>query len=79
MSKAKIETGKKVPDFTAESTAGDWRLKDALGKNVVVYFYPRDNTSGCTKEGEAFRDAYAAFKKAKTVIVSAWGTGLATM
>ena len=69
MSKAKIETGKKVPDFTAESTAGDWRLKDALGKNVVVYFYPRDNTSGCTKEGEAFRDAYAAFKKAKTVIV----------
>jgi len=69
MSKEKIETGKKVPDFTAESTAGEWRLKDALGKNVVVYFYPRDNTSGCTKEGEAFRDSYAAFKKAKTIIV----------
>ena len=69
MSKAKIEAGKKVPDFTAPSTAGDWRLKDALGKHVVIYFYPRDNTSGCTKEGEAFRDAYAAFKKAKAIIV----------
>jgi peroxiredoxin Q/BCP len=69
MSKAKLVLGKKAPDFTADSTAGSWRLKDAAGKHVVLYFYPRDNTSGCTKEGEAFRDAHAAFKKAKALIV----------
>jgi thioredoxin-dependent peroxiredoxin len=69
MSKTKLVLGKKAPDFTADSTAGSWRLKDAAGKHVVLYFYPRDNTSGCTKEGEAFRDAHAAFKKAKAIIV----------
>ena len=69
MSKAKIEIGKKVVDFTAPSTAGDWRLKDALGKHLILYFYPRDMTSGCTKEGEDFRDAYAQFKKAKSIVV----------
>jgi peroxiredoxin Q/BCP len=65
----KVAVGKKVPDFALESTAGPWRLKDAAGSNLVVYFYPRDNTSGCTKEGEAFRDLNAAFRKAKTAIV----------
>jgi len=61
--------GKKVPDFKAESTAGAWRLKDAQGGALVIYFYPRDNTSGCTKEGEAFRDLAAGFKKAKVTVV----------
>ena len=61
--------GKKISDFKADSTAGAWRLKDAQGSKLVVYFYPRDNTSGCTKEGEAFRDLAADFKKAKTIIV----------
>ncbi len=61
--------GKKIPDFKADSTAGAFRLKDAQGGKLVVYFYPRDNTSGCTKEGEAFRDLAAGFKKAKTTIV----------
>lgn len=61
--------GKKLPDFAAESTAGRWRLKDAAGKRLVLYFYPRDNTSGCTREGEAFRDLAAEFHKARTVIV----------
>ncbi len=61
--------GKKIPDFKVDSTAGSWRLKDELGSKLVVYFYPRDNTSGCTKEGEAFRDLAADFKKAKAVIV----------
>jgi peroxiredoxin Q/BCP len=65
----KVAVGKKVPDFALESTAGPWRLKDSVGSNLVVYFYPRDNTSGCTKEGEAFRDLNAAFRKAKTAIV----------
>lgn len=61
--------GKKIPSFAADSTAGEWRLKDALGSALVVYFYPRDNTSGCTKEGEAFRDLASQFKKAGTTIV----------
>ena len=61
--------GKKIPDFKADSTAGAFRLKDAQGGKLVVYFYPRDNTSGCTKEGEAFRDLAADFKKAKTTIL----------
>jgi peroxiredoxin Q/BCP len=65
----KVAVGKKVPDFALESTAGPWRLKDSVGSNLVVYFYPRDNTSGCTKEGEAFRDLNAAFRKARTSIV----------
>ena len=61
--------GKKIPDFAGDSTAGRWRLRDAAGSRLVLYFYPRDNTSGCTKEGEAFRDLAADFKKAKAVIV----------
>ena len=65
----KPTVGKKIADFALESTAGPWRLKDAAGKKLVLYFYPRDNTSGCTKEGEAFRDLDAEFRKAKTVIV----------
>ena len=61
--------GKKIPDFKLESTSGPWRLKDAIGHAVVLYFYPKDDTSGCTKEGEAFRDLHATFKKAKVVIL----------
>ncbi len=64
----KVAVGKKVPDFALESTAGNWRLKDAAGA-LVVYFYPKDATSGCTKEGEAFRDLHATFRKAKVQIV----------
>jgi peroxiredoxin Q/BCP len=66
---SKIETGRKAPQFTLPGTAGDWSLKDALGQNVVLYFYPRDNTPGCTKEGEGFAAAHARFRKAKTIIV----------
>ena len=66
---AAVTIGKKVADFGGDSTAGRWRLKDAAGSRLVLYFYPRDNTSGCTKEGEAFRDLAAEFRKAKTQIV----------
>ena len=66
---SKIEIGKKAPDFTLNGTAGEWSLEDALGGPVVIYFYPRDNTPGCTQEGEAFRDQFALFKKAKAAIV----------
>ena len=65
----KLAIGKKVPDFALESSSGPWRLKSNLGSRLVLYFYPKDNTSGCTSEGEAFRDLGAQFKKAKTVIL----------
>jgi len=59
-----------VPDFELPST-GDtpFRLSDYRGKNLVIYFYPKDNTPGCTTEGLQFRDAYAQFKKADCDIV----------
>jgi peroxiredoxin Q/BCP len=64
-----VEIGRKAPDFTLEGTGGKWSLKGAGGTHVVIYFYPRDNTPGCTKEGESFTAAFAAFKKANTMIV----------
>jgi peroxiredoxin Q/BCP len=64
-----IEIGGKAPDFTLEGTGGKWSLKGAAGTNVVIYFYPRDNTPGCTKEGESFTGAHAAFKKANAIIL----------
>ena len=63
------ESGRKVADFTLESTAGPWRLKEAAGAKLVLYFYPRDNTSGCSREAEGFRDLQAAFRKAGTTIL----------
>jgi peroxiredoxin Q/BCP len=65
---SKIDIGKKAPSFSLEGTGGTWALKDALGSHVVLYFYPRDNTPGCTKEGESFTASFAQFKKAKTLI-----------
>ncbi|MFO1397103.1 MAG: peroxiredoxin [Burkholderiales bacterium] len=59
----------KVADFTAESTGGPFRLSAHKGKTVVLYFYPKDNTPGCTTEGEQFRDAHAKFVKANAVVV----------
>ena len=70
--------GKKIPDIKAESTAGSWRLKDASGSPLVLYFYPKDDTSGCTKEGEAFRDLHAKFKKAGVTIVGVSPDSLAS-
>jgi peroxiredoxin Q/BCP len=66
---SKIEVGKKAPPFTLDGTAGSFSLKDAAGHNVVIYFYPRDNTPGCTQEGESFTEHHAKFKKAKTTIL----------
>ena len=59
-----------VADFTAEST-GDKkiRLKDLRGQNVVISFYPKDSTPGCTLEGQDFRDLHARFRRQKTVIL----------
>jgi peroxiredoxin Q/BCP len=66
---SKTEIGKKAPAFTLDGTAGQWRLADAAGGPVVLYFYPRDNTPGCTQEGEAFAALHGRFKKAGAEIV----------
>ena len=61
-----IQVGDKAPDFTLPSQSGEQvRLQDRLGDRVVVlYFYPKDNTSGCTAEACAFRDSYETFTEA---------------
>jgi peroxiredoxin Q/BCP len=65
-----VQLDRKVPEFSLPATGGRaWKLSGAAGRRLVVYFYPRDNTSGCTAEGVAFRDLYAQFRKAGTEIV----------
>lgn len=59
-----------VPDFTLPATDGvDFQLSAARGKPLVIFFYPKDNTPGCTMESQQFRDLYAEFKKADCEIV----------
>jgi peroxiredoxin Q/BCP len=65
---SKTEIGKKAPPFTLEGTNGTWSLKDATGSALVIYLYPRDNTSGCTQEGLDFAALHDQFKKAKTLV-----------
>ena len=65
-----VEEGKKAPDFTAATdTGGRIRLYDLRGKAVILYFYPKDDTTGCTKEACAFRDSLPDFSKAKATVV----------
>jgi len=64
---SKIEIGKKAPSFTLEGTGGPWSLEDA-GETAVIYFYPRDNTSGCTQEGLDFSALHAQFRRAKALV-----------
>ncbi|RME35390.1 MAG: peroxiredoxin [Gammaproteobacteria bacterium] len=66
---SRVEPGSKVPDFEARATGGKTiRLSDLKGRNVVIYFYPKDSTPGCTREGQDFRDHYAEFQTLDTVI-----------
>jgi peroxiredoxin Q/BCP len=59
-----------VGDFQAEATGGkSLRLKDLRGQNVVIYFYPKDSTPGCTTEGRDFSALHAKFRRLKTVIL----------
>ena len=60
--------GTKVPDFTAEATGGPFTLSEYRGSPVVLYFYPKDNTPGCTTEGANFRDLHDRFAKAGAVV-----------
>ena len=66
---SKIEIGKKAPQFTLEGTAGTWSLEDGKGSSVVIYFYPKDNTSGCTQEGLDFAALHAQFKRSKAIVL----------
>ncbi len=65
-----LEAGQEAPDFALPDENGQpHRLSDYRGKVVVLYFYPKDNTPGCTKEAVGFRDAYDAFQKAGVVVL----------
>ena len=65
-----IEVGKAAPSFTLKNQDGEKiSLKDFRGRDVVVYFYPKDDTPGCTKEACGFRDLWKAYQKAGVVIV----------
>ena len=61
---ALLEPGAKAPDFTTIDQSGNKvTLRDYRGKKVVLYFYPKDDTPGCTKEACAFRDSFESFKE----------------
>jgi|SRR6478735_11466392 len=67
---AKVKPGAKVPDFSLPSTTGtDFRLADAKDKWLVLYFYPKDATSGCTTESQEFRDLHAKFRRAGAMVL----------
>lgn len=72
-----VTAGKKVPNFSLPAT-GDQEisLKDLKGKNVVLYFYPKDSTPGCTTEGQDFRDNYKAFQQHNTEILGVSRDGI---
>jgi peroxiredoxin Q/BCP len=68
MSTPKI--GSKIKEFSLPSSGGEtWSLKDRSGRKLVIYFYPKDMTSGCTRESQDFRDLHSAFRKAGTDVV----------
>ena len=60
--------GKKAADFTAAATGGEFRLSAHKGHPVVLYFYPKDNTPGCTTESQQFRDLYPQFAQLGCVV-----------
>lgn len=66
---AAVKLGAKVPTFTVPTTDGDFRMGAGENKNLVIYFYPRDNTPGCTTEGSDFRDLAPAFRRLRTRIL----------
>ena len=69
--KGKVKVGDAAPDFTLPSQTGDMvSLKNFLGqRNTVLYFYPKDNTPGCTTEACSFRDSYEVFKDAGADVI----------
>lgn len=64
-----LNVGDKFPEIKGDTTSGEVSLSDYSGKNVVVYFYPKDNTPGCTKEAKDFRDYQEEFENLHTTVV----------
>ena len=65
-----IKIGNSIPNLTVTTTKNEaLKLRSLKGKNLVLYFYPKDSTPGCTTEGQNFRDAYSDFKKSNTEIL----------
>ena len=65
-----LETGKKAPDFKLPDQNGELhRLKDYRGQKVILYFYPKDNTSGCTKQACGFAERYPLFREKGAVVL----------
>ncbi len=76
---AKVQIAKKVPAFTLPATSEKTlSLSDFKGKKLVIYFYPKDSTPGCTTEGQNFRDNYLAFQQASTEILGVSRDSLAS-
>ena len=76
---AMIQEGKKAPEFElGSSEGGDVSLKSLKGKTVVLYFYPKDDTPGCTREACAFRDNQAVLKRKGVVVLGVSGDSLAS-
>jgi len=65
-----IQIGDLIPDLTVATTKDEsFKLRDLKGKNLILYFYPKDNTPGCTTQGQNFRDHYKTFQDANTEIL----------
>jgi thioredoxin-dependent peroxiredoxin len=79
-STSRLEPGSRAPDFALPDAAGNTvRLGDLLGKGpIVLYFYPKDNTKGCTAEACAFRDSYEVFRAAGAEVVGVSTDGRAS-
>ena len=73
-----VEIGKAVPDLRGASTAGEIRLRDLRGRPVVVYFYPKDATPGCTREAQDFRDLAKSFARHKAIVLGVSRDSLAS-
>lgn len=67
---ASPKIGSRIKDFSLPSSGGgSWSLGETAGRKLVLYFYPKDMTTGCTRESQDFRDLYGAFRKAGTEVV----------
>ncbi|MEO0455164.1 MAG: peroxiredoxin [Cyanobacteria bacterium P01_A01_bin.114] len=65
-----LSVGTRAPDFTAKDDAGNGvSLSDYAGKTIILYFYPKDDTSGCTKEACSFRDAHSTYRGNDLVVL----------
>ena len=71
-----IAVGRKVPDFSAACTGGEFRLSSLKGRKLVLFFYPKDHTPGCTAEAGEFRDRHAAFVEAGAAVLGASRDGM---